>query len=176
MYKFYRKRVLFNGENNKFVCKMNNLEEESKILAKIIELEGKFYNGKKDKSTAVSESENDKMTPLTKFILRLKNKNLSLFNKKIAKALIEAKSTECKSEIHLLFKEFSLLTNLTRLRIVNFNEFLVKKENRLIGYLYNDESSKIIYIEFLILEDDCSQRLENTRIFWNAMASLFDLV
>jgi hypothetical protein len=117
---------------------------------------------------------------LVRDILKLRELNKKLFD------TILASKAKQNLKIEILFKEFSFLSNLTKIRIVNFDDIITNKDNKVRGYFikYNQEKStysnsksnlknfsKILYIEF----DLNDEQLINANIFWKNMSTLYDL-
>jgi hypothetical protein len=150
------------------LCKYSHLHEmNSSVIDSTINT-GDEYLSYLTKKKIDLES---KIELLTRDILELRRVNTKLLDKIISKLAINDK------EIKILSKQFSLLSNLTKFRLIKNNLknlFNSKRSERdqnqpeIFGYLYNINSNKIIPI----FNYSTFPSLESIQFFWTSLQNL----
>ncbi len=170
--------------------KLFNLEEESLLLNEINHIEIKinhlFKNSSTSTSTSTSASNKKKpsenystlfnkseskdtsikYTPTSKEFFNLINSNKSKFEKNCKRI--------SRSEPHIivLFKEYTFLSNLTKMRFINFHKFTKNKTSKLLCYFAKKEERRF---KISIAEFDLNQeKLQTSELFWKNVAFLYE--
>lgn len=160
-YNLKRQKELLEEKKNEFNAFRNEIiNDEKEISSREMEL-AKLELEQQSNKHKIEDFRNKKLDYFNK-INRLRRENNSLNEVKV-KELINS-----NKEIKKLYKEYSLLLNFIKTRILNVEELSEKRTNLVLGYFLDIEN-----FNFQLFKIDLSQsNHERLKIFWDSLGSI----